>query len=97
MTDTIELLDAIGRDAALRHASAEELAPILEQAQASAAFKAAVAAGDSSLLSRELGHKPRCEPQIVHAPGHEDDEQDRQGEGEPVHPSGLGQDTPSKR
>jgi hypothetical protein len=74
MSDTIELLEAIGRDASLRHASAEELTTILEQVQASGALTAAVASGDSSHLSEELGHKPIHAPQIAQSPGHEDDE-----------------------
>jgi hypothetical protein len=63
MLDTIELLEAIGRDASLRHASAEELTNMLEQAQASVALTAAVASGDSSRLSEEFGHKAMYAPQ----------------------------------
>ncbi|TPG08184.1 hypothetical protein EAH75_00700 [Rhodanobacter glycinis] len=96
MSDTIELLSTIGQDASLRHASAEELAPILEQANASEALKAAVAAGNSSLLSEELGNKPRFEPQIVHSPGHEDEESD-QGDADSSQPSEPDNDTLSKR
>lgn len=87
MSDTIELLNAIGRDAALRHAPVEGLAPFLEQAKASAALKAAVAAGDSSLLFEELGCKPNHSPQITNAPGHEEDEPDHDGDDEPPHPT----------
>jgi hypothetical protein len=86
MSDTIDLLDAIGRDAALRHASAGELAPMLERAGASEALKSAVAAGDSSLLSRELGHRRNQAPQITHVPGHEEDEPDQDGRDKP-HPA----------
>jgi hypothetical protein len=64
MLDTIELLEAIGQDATLRHASAEELTNILEQAQASRALTAAAASGDSSLLSEEFGQKAMYAPQI---------------------------------
>lgn len=74
MSDTIELLNAIGQDASLRHASTEDLVSALEQAQASDALKAAVSAGDCSLLAAELGHKPMYEPQIVHSPGREEEE-----------------------
>lgn len=63
MSDTIELLEAIGRDASLRHASAEELTAVLQKAQASEALTTAVAAGDSSLLAAELGHKTNFDPQ----------------------------------
>jgi hypothetical protein len=64
MSDTIDLLEAIGRDATLRHASAEELKNMLEQAQASVALTAAAASGDSSRLSGEFGHKAMYAPQI---------------------------------
>lgn len=73
MSDTIELLESIGKSAALRHASAEQLVHALEQADASDALKAAVIAGDISLLSVELGpnRTPRVE-HSPHAPGHEE-------------------------
>ena len=67
MLDTIELLEAIGQDATLRHASAEELTNILERAQASVALTAAAASGDSSRLSEGLGHKAMFTPQISQA------------------------------
>jgi len=57
MTDTIEWLETIGKNAKLRHARAEELADALEQAGASDALKAAVTQGDSALLSAEFGEK----------------------------------------
>lgn len=82
MTDTIELLSIIGQDATLRHASVEDLGAALDQAHASETLKAAVAARDSSLLARELGNKPRTEPQISHLPGH-DSEQPGPEEGQP--------------
>lgn len=74
MSDTIDLLNTIGQDAALRYASAEELAQTLEQADASDAFKAAVASGDNSRLSEEFGIKPMYVPQSTQTPGHEEDE-----------------------
>lgn len=74
MTDTIELLEAIGRDSSLRHASSEELARVLEQAKASEALKAAAAAGDRSILSVELGQQqPYQAPQITQMPAHEEE------------------------
>jgi len=96
MSDTIELLEAIGRNAALRHASADELASMLEQAEASAALKGAVAAGDSSLLSEEFGHKLNQAPQITNIPGHEEDEPDDDGDGKPHRPSQPGRSAPHK-
>jgi hypothetical protein len=86
MSDTIELLEAIGRDASLRHASAEELTTILEQAQASDALTTAVASGDSSRLSEEFGHKPMHTPQISQSPCHEEDEPDHQEDDKPHDP-----------
>lgn len=74
MSDTIELLEAIGRDASLRHASSEELAAVLRDARASDILTAAVALGDSSLLADELGHKANYQPQAVQTPGFEEDE-----------------------
>ncbi|MBP1474480.1 hypothetical protein J7I44_09210 [Frateuria sp. MAH-13] len=74
MTDTIELLEAIGRDASLRHAPGEELAQRLDGAQASAALVAAAASGDSSVLSVEFGQLPNQVPQVNQMPAREDDE-----------------------
>ncbi|MGY3233037.1 PAS domain-containing protein [Luteibacter sp. HA06] len=74
MSDTIDLLEAIGRDASLRHASSEELAAVLQRAKASDALTAAAASGDSSLLFDELGHKVNYDPQATQSPGYEEDE-----------------------
>lgn len=83
MSDTIDLLETIGRNASLRHASAEELSNMLELAQASKALMSAAVRGDSSLLSAELGNKPMQAPQITQSPGHEDDESEQDVEDEP--------------
>lgn len=93
MSDTIELLEAIGKSALLRHAPAGELAAMLERAQASGVLAMAVASGDSSLLSREFGHRPMQAPQVSQAPGQED-EPDREGDDEPQ-PSRLPGQLPS--
>lgn len=74
MSDTIELLEAIGKNAALRHAPAEELADVLAEANASEALMAAVKQGDSSLLSAELGHHPLRVNHDLHTGGHEEEE-----------------------
>jgi hypothetical protein len=74
MSDTIELLEAIGRDASLRHASSEELTTILQQAKASEALTAAVASGDSTLLCMELGHNTNAAPQATQTPSHDEKE-----------------------
>jgi hypothetical protein len=84
--DTIELLEAIERDASLRHASVTELTNILERAQTSLALTAAEASGDSSRLSEKFGHKPMRVPQVSRAPGHEDDESGHDAGNEPHHP-----------
>lgn len=76
MSDTIELLNTIGQDASLRHASAEQLAHTLEQVNASDAFKAAAVSGDTTRLSEELGHGPMHVVQHSQTPGHEEDEPD---------------------
>jgi len=87
MSNTIELLAAIGQNAALRHASADTLAHVLEHAQASEALKAAIASGDSSRLFEELGHKPMQVPH-TQGPGHEEDDpdHDEDGDGDTKHP-----------
>jgi hypothetical protein len=81
MRDTIDILDNIGRDASLRHASAESLAGVLQQAQASQHLKMAVASGDRTLLSGEFGDKTMYMPQVSQVPGHEEEQDDKQ-EGE---------------
>jgi hypothetical protein len=75
MSDTIDLLEAIGKNAALRHAPAEELAEVLSEANASEALLAAVKQGDSTLLSAELGHHPLRVNHDYHTGGNEDEEQ----------------------
>jgi hypothetical protein len=86
MKDTIELLESIGRDASLRHASTEKLIDTLAQAQATAALTAAVASGDHSPLWEELGYQPFCTPQTTLGPAHEEDEPDYDDGGEPYSP-----------
>ncbi|HWX67681.1 MAG TPA: hypothetical protein VNZ27_14780 [Rhodanobacter sp.] len=100
MSDTIELLSAIGQNAALRYASAEELAHTLEQADASEAFKAAVISGNSSRLSEELGQKPMHVDHNTQIPGHEEDEpnhDDDHDDDEPHHSPKPDHDKPSPR
>ena len=55
MHDTVDLLEAIGRNPNLRHASPEELAKALEAAGASEGLLELVATGDSAALAKELG------------------------------------------
>jgi len=82
MSNTIELLEAIGNDASLRHAPRHELASRLQQLGASGALTAAASSGDSLMLYAELGHTPMQQPQIIHTPGDED-EGTEQGDLEP--------------
>jgi hypothetical protein len=65
MLDTIEMLEAIGSDASLRHASAYELSEVLERANASPALTSAVTSGDSTELLAELGGKFMWVPQVA--------------------------------
>lgn len=65
MTDTIDLLETIGRNASLRHASYKELERALELMHASDSLRQAAASGESGCLRTELGLK---ENKVVHAP-----------------------------
>jgi hypothetical protein len=82
MSDTIDLLEAIGKNASLRHASGPELADALAQAEASEALKAAAMAGDSSLLSVELGEKPMIVNHDVHSGWKHDEEEEELDQGD---------------
>jgi hypothetical protein len=96
MTDTIELLESIGKNAALRDASPEELVQALDQADASDALKAAVISGDSTLLSVELGpNQPMRVDHSPHAPGHEEHPDHDHHEHDPHHPPKPDHGTPS--
>lgn len=55
MSDTIDLLETIGSDSALRHASPWVLAQMLEAEDASEGLQQYVASGDSTKLAAELG------------------------------------------
>lgn len=83
MSNTIDLLGAIGQDASLRHASPEDLMSMLEQAKASDALKAAATSGESSYLTEELGYTSNVPPQVSNLPGHEEDEPDQDDPAKP--------------
>lgn len=89
MKDTIELLEAIGRDASLRHASPEELAKTLEQAAVTDALKAAVAAGDGAPLSEEFGDRHQVSNQSSQGTWRkeDEDEDDKQDQEDDVVPT----------
>lgn len=57
MSNTIELLETIGSDASLRHASGQDLARALAGMHATETLQQAAAVGDSALLEQELGHR----------------------------------------
>jgi hypothetical protein len=76
MRDTVELLEAIGRDAKLRHASAEELAKALEANDASAGLRELVANGDGTALTDELGLVQMHVEHQSQTGGHEGDDHD---------------------
>ncbi|MEX1828557.1 hypothetical protein [Luteibacter sp. CQ10] len=82
MTDTLELLESIGRDASLRHASAEVLGRVLDEAKASDGLRAAVASGDGSKLDVDfrdeknyMGHQ-QPPPQSTQYPGGDEEKTD---------------------
>jgi hypothetical protein len=76
MRDTVELLEAIGRDATLRRASPEALAQALEANDASTGLLELVASGDSTSLTEELGLKQLHVEHMVQTGGHEGDGHD---------------------
>lgn len=81
MSDTIELLEAIGSDASLRHASAEGLVLALGGLQASEGLKQAVCSGDRDYLEQELGHRDIQTTHNVNQQAvHEDDGDDEPGQ-----------------
>lgn len=80
MKDTIELLEAIGSDASLRHATGEDLARALGELSVSESLKQAMTHGDRSLLDRELGYN--CLP-ATQTPTQTGFEEDFEGEGAP--------------
>ncbi|MEX1829113.1 hypothetical protein [Luteibacter sp. CQ10] len=55
MSDTVDLLEALGRDSTLRNASPEELVKALEAAGASAGLREFAASGNATALTEELG------------------------------------------
>lgn len=82
MTDTLELLETIGRDASLRHASAEALGRVLDEARASEGLRAAVASGDGSKLDvdfrDDITYRGQTQPppQSTQYPGGDEEEHD---------------------
>lgn len=97
MRDTVELLEAIGRDAKLRHASPEELAKALEAANASAGVRELAANGDGTTLTKELGLVQMHVEHMSQTAGHEghDDDHDHHHHHDDDHDHGK-DDEPSQ-
>lgn len=76
MRDTVELLEAIGRDASLRHASPDVLAQALEAAGASPGLRELVGSGDATALTEELGLEHMHVEHQSQTGGHEGDGDD---------------------
>jgi hypothetical protein len=57
MSNTIELLESIGRNAALRHATREELLRVLQAMDAGEHLRRAVVTGEREHLQSELGEQ----------------------------------------
>ena len=84
MTDTIDLLEAIGQDASLRYASTEALTRVLEEAKASAALTSAVAFGESSRLFEEIGSLWKERNHVTTRPAREEEPDEEQPPEVPV-------------
>lgn len=95
VTNTIELLETIGRDASLRHASADVLSHALEGLNASDALKQAAVSGDHAHLVRELGHRDIKTPNHPNnnvGAGHEEEMDDDLESGVPSEQDGNDKD-----
>lgn len=94
MRDTVELLEAIGRDATLRHASPEELVRALEAANASAGLRELAANGNGTILTEELGIVQMHVEHQSQTGGYEGDElDDDHGDGKDDEPTQRPDDT----
>jgi uncharacterized protein (UPF0147 family) len=83
VSNTIELLEAIGQDASLRHATREALSQALVKQNASEALIRAAATNDSAHMAPELGHKDPMTTHSVNQFATDDDEDsaERQDDG----------------
>ncbi|MFK2905324.1 hypothetical protein ISP17_15280 [Dyella ginsengisoli] len=91
MHDTIDMLEAIGKDASLRYADGETLASDAALDAASDALKMAILSGQRGELWAELGAQPMQAMQGVQMPQREEDPD--QDEGDEPNPS---PDSPDK-
>lgn len=76
MANTIELLESIGKDASLRHASGSDLEKILDDMQASDELKRAAGMGDAEPIKQELGGKSMGVNHSVNGTCEEDEEEE---------------------
>jgi hypothetical protein len=97
MRDTVELLEAIGRDAALRRASPEALVQALEANEASEGLRELVANGDSAGLTKELGLTHMHVEHMSQTGGHEGDGHDDHHHHHPDDDHGDGKDDEPKQ
>jgi hypothetical protein len=97
MSDTVELLESIGRDAKLRHASPEELARALEAADASAGLRELAVNGDGTTLTKELGLAQMHVEHHSQTGGHEGDGHDDHPHHHPDDDQGDGKDDEPNR
>lgn len=68
MSNTIDLLNTIGADASLRHASAEDLERALTRMHASDGLKLAARSGDKDPLFQEFGANVNVAIQVNNQP-----------------------------
>jgi len=74
MSNIVDFLERLGRDAHLRHAAVSEVEQALEQAQVDPAVQAAILANDRGALEALLGAQTNvC---CLIRPGEEDDEEE---------------------
>ncbi len=96
MTNTIELLETIGRDASLRHASGEDLASALTRLFASERLKQAAISGDSNCLIQELGRGMPITSHAVNQMVPDHDDGGDEGDADPGQPNESDQTAPAK-
>lgn len=80
MQDTIDMLEAIGRDADLRYARSEELAESSALAESSEALRIAIREGNSLVLFEELGARVMQSAQGTMSPSREDEPEEEEGD-----------------
>lgn len=97
MRDTVELLEAIGRDADLRHASPEVLAQALKAAGASPGVLQLASSGDDTTLVEELGLVKLHGEHMTQTGGHEGDGDDHHPHHHPDDDHDGKDDRPKKR